>query len=347
MSRNLVPTPDDPQYFALLDGLKTRIRASQVKAALSVNQELILLYWHIGREILARQQEQGWGAKVISRLSQDLKREFPDMKGFSPRNLRYMRTFANAYPDLEFGHQAGAQIPWKHNCLILDKVQDSEERIWYIQRTIENGWSRTILEAQIETGLYQREGKPVTNFERTLPPAQSELAHETLRDQYNLEFLTIEKDAKAQDLKRALMEYMRDFLLELGVGFSFVGQNYHLDVEGNDFYVDMLFYHFKLRCFVAIQLEMGEFKPEHSGNMNFYLMAIDAQERGEYDQPTIGIILCKTRNKTIAEYALGNLRNPIAVSTHKLPSPERLQAELGNAVQKIEIADNLEFKQTS
>ncbi|MEL6764897.1 MAG: DUF1016 N-terminal domain-containing protein [Cyanobacteria bacterium J06607_6] len=185
--KSSVPTPNDQNYSALLNDLKTRIRSAQVKAALAVNQELILLYWHIGREILARQQEQGWGAKVVSQLSQDLKREFPDMKGFSARNLTYMRTFANAYPDLEITQRAAAQIPWFHNCTLLDKVEDSTERMWYIQQTIENGWSRTILLAQIETDLYQREGTAVTNFERTLPPTQSELAHEALKDQYNLE----------------------------------------------------------------------------------------------------------------------------------------------------------------
>ncbi len=328
----------------MLDGLKAQIRTAQVRAALAVNRELILLYWHIGREILARQQEQGWGSKVVNRLSQDLKREFPDMKGFSARNLTYMRTFANVYPDLEITQQAAAQIPWFHNCTLLDKVEDPAERMWYIQQTIENGWSRTILLAQIETGLYQREGTAVTNFERTLPPTQSELAHEALKDQYNFEFLTIAKDAKVQDLKRALMEHMRDFLLELGVGFSFVRQNYHLEVDGEDFYVDMLFYHLKLRCFIVIQLEMGGFKPEHSGRMNFFLSGIDDRERGKDDQPTIGLILCKTKGRTIAEYALRHLKNPIAVATHQLPetlqdelpSPEQLQAELGNAVQMLE-----------
>ncbi|MEO0986793.1 MAG: PDDEXK nuclease domain-containing protein [Cyanobacteria bacterium J06639_14] len=329
--------PDDAKYAALLDDLKTRIQSAQVKAALAVNRELILLYWQIGREILTRQQEQGWGAKVIDQLSQDLKREFPDMKGFSARNLKYMRTLANEYPDLEFGQQAVAQIPWGHNCVLLDKVQDPEERKWYIQKTIEKGWSRTILLAQIETGLYQSKRRVVTNFERTLPPPQSELAREVLKDPYNFDFLTIAEDAEAKDLKRSLVEHMRDFLLELGVGFSFLGHNYRLDVNGEDFYLDMLFYHLKLRCYVVIQLEMDEFKPEYSGRMNFYLSAVDRQEREEQDQPTIGIILCKTRNKVVVEYALDYLQRPIAVATHKLPSVERLQSELEIAVQMLEV----------
>ena len=348
--------PDDANYVALLDGLKNRIRSSQVKAALAVNQELILLYWHIGREILTRQQERGWGAKVIDRLSQDLKREFPDVKGFSARNLKYMRTFADAYPNEQIVLQVVAQIPWGHNQILLNKLDTQDQRLWYARVTVENGWSRAILEAQIETGLYQREGTVVTNFERTLPPAQSELAYAALKDQYSFEFLTIEKDAKLQDLKRALMGHMRDFLLELGVGFSFIGHNHHLSVEGEDFYVDLLFYHLELRCFIVIQLEMGEFRPEQSGLMNFYLRAVDEQKRKDYDQPTIGLILCKTKKKTIAEYALSNLRNPIAVAEHKLPrtlqdelpSVEQLQSELDNAVQKLEaVSEVIEVKAQS
>ncbi len=332
-------TPEEGSYSALLDDLKTRIQTAQVKAALAVNQELIRLYWQIGREILTRQQAQGWGSKVIDRLSQDLKREFPDMKGFSARNLKYMRALANAYADEQIVLQVVAQIPWGHNQILLNKLDTQEQRLWYARETVENGWSRTILTAQIETGLYQREQGAVTNFERTLPPSQSELAHEVLKDPYNFDFLTIAKDAKSQDLKRALVEHMRDFLLELGVGFSFVRQNYPISVGGEDFYIDMLFYHLKLRCFIVIQLEMGSFRPEQSGRMNFYLSAIDDQEREEYDQPTIGIILCKTKDKTIAEYSLRNLHNPIAVAEHRLPkvlpSTERLQSELDNAVQII------------
>ncbi|MEM9009074.1 MAG: PDDEXK nuclease domain-containing protein [Cyanobacteria bacterium P01_F01_bin.86] len=341
MSRKLsTGSPDDKNYMALLDDLKTRIRLAQVKAALAVNQELIQLYWHIGQEILTRQQEQGWGSKVIDRLSDDLKREFPDMKGFSARNLKYMRALADAYTDEQIVLQVVAQIPWGHNQILLNKLETQEQRLWYARETMANGWSRTILTAQIETDLHQRERGAVTNFERTLPPSQSELAHEVLKDPYNLDFLTIAKDAKVQDLKRALVEHMRDFLLELGVGFSFVRQNYPISIGGEDFHIDMLFYHLKLRCFIVIQLEMGSFRPEHSGRMNFYLSAIDDKEREEYDQSTIGIILCKTKDKTIAEYSLRNLQNPIAIAEHRLPkvlpSAARLQSELENAVRLIE-----------
>jgi predicted nuclease of restriction endonuclease-like (RecB) superfamily len=328
--------PDEGSYSVFLNDVKTRIRSAQISAAISVNQEMTLLYWHIGREILLRQEQQGWGSKVINRLSQDLKREFPDMKGFSRSNLKYMRAFAEAWPDFQIGQQVLANLPWTQNVALLEKLKDPTQRLWYAQQSLENGWGRSILIAQIETGLYQREGGAITNFEHTLPPAQSELAHEVLKDPYKLDFLTLSKDAEAKDLKRALVKHMRDFLLELGVGFSFVGHDYRVTVDNQDFYIDMLFYHIRLRCFVVIQLELGDFQPEHSGKMNFYLSAVDNQERGEYDQPSIGIILCKAKGKTIVDYSLRHLKNPIAVATHKLPSAERLQIELDNAVQMIE-----------
>ncbi|MEM0978795.1 MAG: PDDEXK nuclease domain-containing protein [Cyanobacteria bacterium P01_H01_bin.58] len=344
--------PNDASYTALLKDLKTRIRSAQVKAALSVNQELILLYWHIGREILTQQQEKGWGAKIITQLSQDLKREFPNMKGFSARSLKYMRAIAEAYPDEAIVRQLVAQIPWGHNQKLLNKLDNQEQRLWYAQKAIEHGWSRDVLEAQIDSGLYQRKRGAITNFERTLPKPQSDLAHDIIKDPYHLDFLLVDENIRHQDLKRSLVTHMRDFLLELGVGFSFVRQNYHLEIDGTDFYLDMLFYHLKLRCFVVIQLEMGEFKPEHSGLMNFYLSGIDAQERAEQDQPTIGIILCKTKGKTIAEYSLRHLRNPIAIAEHRLPkvlpSTEQLQSELDNAAQILEGDDEtLEAKTQS
>ncbi|WP_204137132.1 PDDEXK nuclease domain-containing protein [Halomicronema sp. CCY15110] len=335
--KNLVP---DDGYRDLLEDLKNQIRLSQLQAAISVNQEMLLLYWYIGREILARQREQGWGSKVLERLSQDLKREFPDMKGFSLSNLKYMRAFAEAWTEIQISQRALANLPWRQNVALLEKLKDPNERLWYAEKAVENGWSRTILVAQIETGLYRREGGAVTNFERTLPPSQSELASQVVKDPYSFDFLTIAQDAKAQDLKRALVAHMRDFLLELGVGFSFVRQNYRLDIEGEEFQADMLFYHLRLRCFIVIQLEMGSFRPEQSGLMNFYIAAVDRQERQSDDQPTIGIILCKTKNRTIAEYALNNLRNPIAVAEHRfpnlLPTPEELEQELENAVQELE-----------
>lgn len=338
---NLVP---DDDYRVLLEDLKGRIRSSQIKAAIAVNQELILLYWQIGREVLSRQSQQGWGAGVITRLSKDLKQEFPEMKGFSARNIGYMKALADAWPNESILQEVLAKIPWYHNITLLEKLKSRDERLWYAQKVIENSWSRSVLVGQIENGLYQEQKGLVTNFEQTLPKPQSDLAHQLIKDPYHLDFLTVEENVQHQDLKRYLVAHMREFLLELGIGFSFVKHNYSISIGGQDFNVDMLFYHLKIRCFIVIQLEMGDFTPEQSGRMNFYLSAIDDSERGEYDQPTIGIILCKTKHKTIAEYSLRSLQNPIAVAEHRLPrvlpSAERLQSELENAVQQIEAGDS-------
>lgn len=225
-------------YDNFLRELKERIRTAQVRAALAVNRELVLLYWQIGREILTRQQQQGWGTKIIDRLSTDLRSAFPDMKGFSARNLKYMRKFAETYPDEQIVQQAAAQTPWFHNCVLLDKVKDSTEREWYLHKTIEQGWSRNILVHQIESKLYHRQGKAITNFEQTLPPVQSDLAQQILKDPYNFDFLSLGEEAQERDLEKALLEHIRNFLLELGVGFTFVGSQYHLEVGGEDFYLE-------------------------------------------------------------------------------------------------------------
>jgi predicted nuclease of restriction endonuclease-like (RecB) superfamily len=327
-------------YPAFLQSLKERIRQAQVRAALSVNRELVLLYWQIGREILNRQEQEGWGAKVIDRLAQDLRQAFPQMKGFSPRNLKYMRAFAQAYPEEAFVQQAAAQIPWFHNCLILDRLKDPAEREWYIRACIQHGWSRAILEAQIETGLYRRQGAALTNFARTLPAPQSELAQQVLKDPYNFDFLSLHDEAVERDLERALLEHLQRFMLELGVGFAFVGSQYPLEVDGQDYYLDLLFYHLKLRCYVVIDLKMTEFKPEYAGKMNFYLSAVDDLLRHPTDGPTLGLILCKSKRKLTVEYALRDLAKPLGVSSFQLaealpkeleaalPSVEQLEAEL-------------------
>jgi predicted nuclease of restriction endonuclease-like (RecB) superfamily len=335
-------------YDAFLSILKQRIRTAQVRAALAVNQELVLLYWQIGREILQRQQDEGWGTKVIERIAKDLKREFPEIKGFSRTNLLYMRAFASAYPDDQFVQQAAGQIPWFHNCVLLDRVKAPEQRVWYIQQTIENGWSRAILEMQIESRLYERQGSAVTNFSQTLPKPQSDLAQQLIKDPYHFDFLTLSKEAQERDLERALVDRIRDFLLELGAGFSFVGSQYPIEVSGQEYRLDLLFYHLKLRCFVIIDLKMVEFQPEFSGKMNFYVSAVNAILRHPDDQPTIGIILCKSKNKTIAELALQGMTQPIGVSTHKIgkdvpeqlkgimPMVEQLEMELDTAAAELE-----------
>jgi len=338
----------DDNYADFLNGLKSRIRTAQVKAALAVNQELILLYWQIGHDILARQKGEKWGSSVVERLAQDLKREFPDIKGFSRTNLLYMRAFAKAYPTEQFVHQLGGQIPWKHNCILIDKVKDPEQRVWYIQKTIENGWSRDILAMQIESDLFARLGGAVTNFERVLPAPQSDLAQQLVKDPYHFDFLTLAEEAQERDLERGLVDHIRDFLLELGMGFSFLGSQYPLVVSGKEFRLDLLFYHVKLHCYVVVDLKMREFEPQHSGQMSFYVAAVDNLMRNELDAPTIGIILCRSKDKTIVEYALQGTQQPIGVSTFQtqgelppdiqssLPTVKQFELELSIAIEEIE-----------
>ena len=320
--------PED--YETFLHGLKERIRTAQVRAALAVNRELTLLYWQIGQDILQRQRQQGWGAKVVTKLAKDLQNEFPSMKGFSRTNLLYMRAFAEAYPDEAIVQQVAGQIPWFHNCTLLDKVKDPQERLWYIQKTIQQGWSRSVLIHQLDRGLYQRQGEALTNFQTTLPQPQSDLAQQVLRDPYNFDFLSLGKEAQERDLENALVRHIREFLLELGVGFAFVGSQFPIQVSGKEYRLDLLFYHFRLHCFVVIDLKTVEFEPEFSGKMNFYVSAVDDLMRNPQDNPTIGIVLCKTQDNTIIEYALRDVNKPIGVSTYQLRDalPESLKGNL-------------------
>ena len=333
--------PDSyPQFLA---DLKARIRTAQLRASVAVNRELVLLYWQIGRDILERQQRESWGAKVIDRLAVDLKREFPDMKGFSVRNLKYMRRFAQVWTDDGFVQQVAAQLPWFHNCVLLDKVTDDETRTWYARAAIHHGWSRAVLVHQIESDLRRRQGKAITNFDRALPPPQSDLAQEVTKDPYNFDFLMLGEEAHERDLERGLLEHLRKFLLELGVGFAFVGSQYPLTVGGEEFRIDLLFYHLRLRCYVVIDLKTVPFQPEFAGKMNFYLSAVNNLLRHTDDQPSIGLILCKTRNRVIAEYALEDYSKPIGISEYRLaeslpdklqgslPTVEELESELGSA----------------
>jgi predicted nuclease of restriction endonuclease-like (RecB) superfamily len=317
-------------YEPFLKDLKERIRTAQVRAALAVNRELVLLYWSIGRDILARQKQHGWGAKIIDRLAADLHTAFPEMTGLSPRNLKYMRAFAEAWPDEPIVQAALAQITWYHNIALVEKLNTPEERLWYARQTIQNGWSRNVLVHQIESGLYRRQGKALTNFTRTLPAPQSELAQQIVKDPYNFDFLTITEEARERELERALIDHIRDFLLELGIGFAFVGSQYPIQVGGEEFRLDLLFYHLRLRAFIVLELKVGEFQPEFSGKMNFYLSAIDDLLRHADDQPSIGIILCKSKNKVVAEYALRDIRKPVGVSEYRLTEalPKRLRGSL-------------------
>ena len=303
-------------YPTFLLELKQRIRESQVRASLSVNRELVLLYWRIGRDILVRQERENWGAKIIDRLAADLKKAFPEMKGFSPRNLKYMRAFAEAWPEEEFVQQAVAQIPWGHNVRILDYVKDRSAREWYAKAAFEHGWSRNVLVHQMESGAHKRAGAAVTNFGRTLPSPQSDLAQQITKDPYSFDFLMLGDEVRERDLERALLAHLRDFLLELGVGFGFVASQYRLDVCGSDFYVDLLFYHLKLRCYVVIDLKTTIFEPEFVGKMNFYLSAVDDLLRHPDDKPSVGLIICKTKDRIVAEYALRNTTTPIGISEY-------------------------------
>lgn len=343
----------------MLAEIKARVGAARTKASLAANRELLTLYWDIGRMILKRQERDGWGAKVIDRLSQDLQREFPGQQGFSPRNLKYMRAFAEAWPEtgmvqatlaqIDSGIAAKlgststapivqaplAQIPWYHHLALLDKLDSPADRLWYAAKAVEHGWSRNVLALQIEAGLHKRQGKAVSNFKATLPPAQSDLAQGITKDPYLFDFLTLRDDANERALEEGLVGHVEKFLLELGAGFALVGRQVHLEVGDKDFYLDLLFYQLKLRAFVVIDLKAREFTPEAAGKMNFYLSAVDAQFRRPDDQPSIGLLLCRSKNRVIAEYALRDMTKPIGVSGYVTKLVGSLPKSLKGAVPSI------------
>lgn len=339
MPDTTLPTAD---YTDWLDDLKRRVEQARQRARLSVNRELVGLYWQIGRDILDRQQRQGWGAKVIDRLARDLRAAFPDMKGFSPRNLKYMRALAEAWPGGEFVQQAAAQLPWFHLCTLLDKLKSNEQREWYAAQAVDHGWSRNVLVMQIEMRLHERQGRAVNNFADRLPLAHSDLAREALKDPYIFDFLGLAEDAQERDIERALTQHITRFLLELGAGFAFVGRQYRLEVGGDEFFIDLLFYHLKLRCYVVVELKTTPFRPEYAGQLNFYLSAIDSQVKAQDDRPSIGLLLCKENNRLVAEYALRGMAKPMGVAEYQLlreipplltpdlPSIELIEAELAS-----------------
>lgn len=368
-------------YAAFLADIKRRVQVAQVRVAVSANRELILLYWDIGQVILRTQREQGWGAKVVARLALDLCREFPEMSGFSRANLLFMRAFAQAWSDSpivlqpvrqlpapKLSHavtessativpqavrqspvappEPMASLPWGHNLVLLHKLKSPAERIWYASKTLQHGWSRAVLLHQIETQLHRREGQAVTNFATTLPAPQSDLAQQTLKDPYLFDFLTLDAAARERELELGLLDHIQKFLVELGVGFAFVGRQYRLEVSGEEFSLDLLFYHLRLRCFVVVDLKMEAFKPEFAGKMNFYLSAVDDQLRHRDDQPTIGLLLCKEKDRLIVEYALRDVKKPIGVAewrTRLVESlPKKLQSSLPTVAQiEAELAGDL------
>lgn len=328
------------EYASFIENLKQRVAISRYQAARSVNKELILLYHHIGTQILKSQKEYGWGAKIIDRLSKDLRSAFPEMKGFSPQNLKYMKRFAEEYTIDTIGQQAVDQLPWGHNIVLMYEVADKDARVFYTQKTIQHGWSRNVLSIKIETDLYKREGQAVTNFHQKLPAPQSDLALATLRNPYIFDFLGLSEEAHEREIEKALIAHIEKFLLELGDGFAFLGRQYHLQIEDQDFYIDLLFYHVKLRSFIVVELKAGKFKPEYAGKLNFYLSAVDDRLRGPADNPSIGLILCRSEVGAIAEYALRDIDKPIGLASYQLikslpkeiktslPSIEELEAEL-------------------
>ena len=332
---------DNNNYAALIQTLKTEISQARIRAHLSVNKEMITLYWRIGSQILERQDKEGWGTKVIENISNDLRKEFPEMKGLSARNLVYMQTFAKNYPNFEITQATLAQITWYHNITLLDKIKDYEERIWYAKETAKNGWSRNVMVAQIQTGLYNRQGKSINNFKSTLPAAQSDLAQSIIKDPYNLEFLDIQGKIHERELEGKLIDHIRNFLLELGHGFAFIGNQYHIELEGEDYYLDLLFYHVKLKCYVVIELKTGKFKPEHAGKMNFYLNLMDRQVKDKSDNPTIGLILCEDKKGITVEYAIEGINKPMGVSQFKLTEklPEQLKQYLPTAEELTKLVE--------
>ena len=339
----------DSRYKAFLTDVKKRLKTTQLRAALAVNKELIGFYWQLGREIIDKQKMFKWGDQFLTQFSNDLRKAVPELQGFSVTNLKRMRLFAQAYPDFEIGAQAVHQLPWGHIVLLLHKVKSGSMRVWYSEETIKNGWSRSVLEMQIESELYKRQAKKdkkLTNFTKHLPKAESDLAHDILKDPYHFDFLTIQGKAHERAIEEGLIAHMRDFLLELGQGFAFVGSQVPLMIDDQEFFIDLLFYHLNLRAFVVCELKASKFKPEHTGQLSFYLSAVDDLLRKEGDNQTIGILLCQSKSKVVAEYALRNINAPIGVSEYKLskslpkelktslPTVEELEAELNEIIEK-------------
>lgn len=350
-----------PEYVATLNALKERIHAGRMRAALAVNREVIDLYWYIGKTITERQQTEAWGNSVVERLAADLRDSFPDMKGFSPTNIWRMRSFYHAWPSLlpdepilaqavpELAEreqpkadliptqpeqvilaQVVRELPWGHNVTLIQKLKTPEKRLWYAQMARKHGWARSILIMQIETDLYGRQGKAVSNFKTTLPAVDSDLATQTMKDPYNFDFLGLAQNAHERDVENALIAHIKRFLLELGEGFAFVGQQYKVTIGESDFYIDLLFYHITLRCYVAVELKAVSFQAEFAGKLNFYLSVIDDTLRREGDNPTIGLLLCKDKERLVAEYALKDINKPIAVADYLLTKaiPEDLKGAL-------------------
>lgn len=343
--KNEIKTQDDSlhlnkEYMDFFSTIKTRLKTAQIRAALAANSELIQFYWELGTELIEKQKNHQWGSGFLEQFSRDMRQAFPEMQGLSTRNLQRMKQFATLYSESEITTQAVSQLPWGHITRLMQMVKDASEREWYAQQTIKNGWSRSILEMQVEGELYERQaesGKKINNFHKQLPALQSDLANQMLKDPYNFDFLTIQGKAHERAIEDALVTHIRDFLIELGQGFAFVGSQVPLTFDDQEFFVDLLFYHLHLRAFVVIELKATKFKPEHTGQLGFYMAAVDDLMRKDGDNQTIGILLCKSKHKVVAEYALRNMSAPIGISEYTLAKalPKELKTNLPT-VEEIE-----------
>lgn len=346
MAKNTAPTSKKNEvttanYRKFITSLKTRIRSAQVKGAVAVNKELIKLYWEIGKEIVEKQDREGWGSKVLERVAKDLQKEFPGIEGFSRTNLFRMKAFYSAYAKVpqvvgQLEQIPIFSIPWGHNIILLESVKHAEERLWYASKVIEHGWSRSMLIIWIENDIYHREGKAITNFKEALPVPQSDLAQQSIKDPYVFDFLTLHKEHLEKDLEDGLVNHIQQFLIELGQGFAFVGQQYPIKAGEQDLYIDLLFYHLELRCYVIVELKGRKFDSRDAGQMSAYLSAVDDQLRHEDDQPSIGIILCKTKDNVFAEYVLRNFNRPIGVAEFEVKLVEKLPKDLKSSLPTVE-----------
>ena len=322
-------------YAAVLAEIKQRIQAERLRVVMAANATMVVLYWDIGRLILERQQREGWGTRVVDRLSADLRQSYPDMSGLSARNLKYMRAFAAAWPDVAIVQEPLAQIPWYHHLALLEKCESAEERLWYARQSATHGWSHNILKLQIESQLHQRQGKASNNFALTLPPADSDMAAQIFKDPYLFDFLGTADPRLEREVEQALVDHIQRFLLELGAGFAFVGRQVHLEFASADYYLDLLFYHLKLRCYVVVELKAVSFDPGFIGTLNLYLSAVDDLLLHPDDKPTIGLLLCRSKNELVVEYALGGFRKPIGVADWETKITKILPKELKGSLPTV------------
>lgn len=338
LAENINEMPNS--YVSFVEELKGFIKKEKLATILNANQRMMMMYWHIGKAILNKQEAEGWGAKVIDRLSADLREAFPEESGFSPRNLKYMRKFAESWGDLAIVQRTVAQIPWRSNITLMDKIKEPELRLWYAQKTIENGFGKDMLVFQIESKLHTREGNAINNFQETMPPLDSDLAKQSFKDPYIFNFLGNAGHIKERDLEQKLIDHIQKFLLELGQGFAFVGRQVHVEVGDSDFYIDLLFYHIKLKCYIVIELKTGKLEPGHISQLNMYMNVVNDALCGKDDNNTIGLLLVKEKDRVVAEYSLAGVKNPIGISNWENEITKSLPENLKSSLPSIEVIEN-------